>query len=223
MDLKMAKGRSKKPQRKYVAASATTPPGFFIDPDGGLTLDLSAVPRSPLEILASGFRHQKRNNEILFLFGHSSAFDDIETTHFTIAVEISMSLNNVYQTIVDSVWDQPSSLNDHPMIESVKRGLTKEEISGAENYECKIRPPLIETRSNTLRAYQADNVSTYVVGSHGGLEFITIPSSLITTWRKSGKLREGDRVTSKLTVVLSRYLLYAFFFQVRDLCKDFKQ
>lgn len=217
----MAQGKPKKSHGKNVAIKSAAPPGFTLDPDGSLSFNLSSVPKSPLEFMATGFRYLRENNEVLFLFGHSSKFEDANNSHFILAVEISMGLDSVYKSLVDNVWNQPSANNELPMIESVERGLTDEEKENAATYECNKGLPPIETRSSTLRAYQADFTSTYVWGAHGGLEFITMPSSLITTWRKIGVIRDGDKPSSKLTVVMSRFLLYAFFLQVREFCKDY--
>ena len=217
----MSNPKAKKRGGKNNVSGSAAPPGFAFEPDGSLSVKMSSVPRSPLEIMSTGFLHKRNNNEVLFLFGHASPFDDPKDNPFTIAVEISMSLNSVYKALLESVWEKPSSNNDNPMITVVERGLSKNEIKEASEYICSNGPPPIETRSSTYRAYQADFVSAYVWGAHGGLEFFTLPSSIITTWKRTGQIREGDRTSSKLTVVMSRFLIYAFFLQVRDICKDY--
>jgi hypothetical protein len=209
--------RSRHISSRAAASSArAAPPGFSVGEAGQLELDFRRVQPNNQQFAATGFRAMREISEVLFLFGANSRFAD-SPPYFSRAIEITMDAKNVWAHLVDGVWTRESSSSTKPMIYAVENGLTPDQRAEADTYNCELRPPPFETWQYSYRAYQADYTSAYVWGAHGALEFINLPSSLITTWRKLGQLRDGDSARSLLTVVMPRSLLYAFFVLTKKL------
>ena len=198
--------KSRAPKRASVSRTPNKafelPPGLIENDMGDIAADIKRIPVSPLQLLVTGFRMLRDGNEVVFLFGNNSRFENENSPHFSQAVEVTMGSKNTWKNLVKAVFDEQSANSDFPMIQAVEGGLSDTERAAADKYSCDKLPPPDGVKKDTYRSWHADFAATYVADEHGGIEFLEFPGTSIATLKKNRSVRDGDRAKSLVLLVM---------------------
>jgi len=189
------------------------PPGVTVDSAGQMQIDLLETPSTSFRFEADHFRlhHDRDSNRLDIIFGSSDPFSEDTDGHFEYAVRVKLPTAYCQKFLVHHVWDVPSFNTPFPFAESISKNLNPEEITWAENYTCKLKPPQQEGKYKTL---SADIPALWLQAPNMIVEFFKIPIAM--PLHGTLKFRPNDEATALISIVMNLRLSYAFLLAVKN-------